>query len=374
MKNITRLIAATALCVTASHAAPFLAIDDNAEIFLTGSVGVRADSNIYLSPSDTDDTVIDFSPGFQLVFGQSALVQGSLTFTENITRFSSHDELNDSLSSVGFNTNYDDGKSKLTFNTSFNELNQNSVDTTANADFLIRRDVFAIGGTGEVSVTEKSSVSVGVQYQQSDYELGQFSDSRVVTLPVNYYYEVSAKVDASFGYRYRQRWESIGFDTKDHFISVGARGEFTPKLSGQVAVGVTQRSFEHKAMRLDDKSLLGLDATLVYLASPKTSVQFGVSNDFDTNSQGQQQKNFVVRLSASTKISAEWSVTTGISYRSINYYTRIDDYFEGHIGATYTVSNNVSVTGALSFRSNESDLVSSNFDAHVFSLAANFRF
>lgn len=376
MKTITRILAVAALAPACYASVP---VGDNAEIFLTGTVGVRSDSNIYMSPSDTEDTILDFNPGVQLVFGNTSVMKGSFSLTESFSVYSDHDDLNDELLSTSANTSYDDGKTKLNFNASFAEVNQNSVDTRpSGGDFLIRRDVFNIGTMGEVSVTEKSSVAAGIQYSQSRFDLAGFSDSEAIAIPLNYFYELTPKVDLSLGYRYRDRAESIGFDTEDHFLSVGARGEFTPKLTGQFAVGVTQRSFSHKVLRRGDDELLGVDSSLTYAASPKTSLLLGVSNDFDTNSQGSQQRNFAIRGTSTTAISSELSVTVSLAYRAIDYYqatpARIDDYFEGHLGATYTVNEHVSLTGAYSYRSNDSDLPTSNFTGNVLSLAANLRF
>ncbi len=361
------------MVATTSHATPYLAIGDSAEIFITGTVGVRKDNNIFMSPTKQSDTIFELNPGVQLVFGNSSVVRGTFSLTEAFTLYTDHDDLNDELSSANFNANYDDGKSTVSVNASFSELNQNTVDTlpvVGTRDALIRRDVSQLGSVAEVSVTEKSSISGGVQYNRADFKRGGFSDSESVTLPFNYYYEMTPKVDMSLGYRFRQKWEGIGLDTKDHFFNVGARGEFTPKLTGNFAVGYTLRKFDGRS----DESLLGIDSSLSYALSPKTSIQFGVNNDFDTNSQGQQQKNLAVRTSVSSRISEQWTVTAGVSYRAIDYYTRTDDYYEGQVGATYTASQNVSVTAGLALRSNKSDLPTSDFDARVISLAATFRF
>ena len=388
MKTFNRILAAALLAPVCYASVP---VGDNAEIFLTGTVGVRSDSNIFLSgrsmpgnaqTRDRDDVVFEVNPGVQLAFGNNSLVKGTLSVTESFTMYSEHEELNDELAAVALNSRYDDGKSQLSFNASFTELNQNTVDTLPGpgnvANALILRDVFAIGGLGEVSVTEKSSVAIGLQYQQTEFERAAFSDSHVVTIPVNYYYELTPKVDLSLGYRYRDRSESIRFDTKDHFFSVGARGEFTPKLTGRFAVGVTQRSFSHVSLSRGDKDLLGLDSSLTYAASPKTSVLLGMSNDFDTNSQGHQQQNFAIRASSTTAISAVLSISASAAYRSIDYYegssARIDDYFEGQLGATYVFSENVRVTGAYSYRANKSELPSSDFTGNVVSIAASLRF
>lgn len=382
--KITRLIAVSALLTTGAYAAPFLAISDNAEVFLTGTLGVRADDNIFMTPDAQSDTIWDINPGVQLVFGRASTLQGTWSVVESFANYSDHSDLNSNLFSTAFNAAYDDGKAKSTFNASFNEINQNTVDVRSNADALIRRDVFAIGGQSEVNVSEKSSVAVGVQYTGTNYKRIGFSDSKVGTIPVSYYYEMTPKVDMALTYRYRQSWLQHGYDSKDHAVTVGARGEFTPKLTGQVHVGVTQRNFRHhKGLPdLDDKTLLGIDSSLSYAVSPKSTLQFGVSNDFDANSQGNQQKNLTIRGSAISNISDEWSVLIGASYRAINYYSqggmtakaRTDDYMEGQIGATYKVNEYLQITGALALRSNKSDLDSSDFDNSVVSLAANLRF
>lgn len=376
MKTMTCLLAVSSLLVATSSAAPFLSISDNAEVFLTGTLGVRVDDNIALTPEATSDTIFDISPGAQLVFGRESTVQGTWSVVHSFANYLDHDELNTNLFSTAFNAGYDDGKAKGSFNASFNEINQNTVDVQTDDGSLIRRDVFAIGTQGEVDVSEKSSVSIGLQYQGTEYKRYAFSDTKVATLPLGYYYEITPKVDLSVNYRYRESWLQHGYDSKDHFFGVGARGVFTPKLRGQFSVGLTQRNFrEHKGLPdMDDKSLFGIDSSLSYEASPKTTLQFGVSNDFDTNSQGQQQKNFAVRISALASISDEWSVTGGISYRAINYYSRTDDYVEGQVGATYILNENVQVTAAIALRSNESDLASSDFDNSVVSLAAALRF
>lgn len=376
MKTMTCLLAVSSLLVSTTSAAPFLSISDNAEVFLTGTLGVRVDDNIALTPDATSDTILDVNPGAQLVFGQESTVQGTWSVVHSFANYFEHDELNTNLFSTALNAGYDDGKAKGTFNASFNEINQNTVDVRTSDGSLIRRDVLAIGTRGEVAISEKSSISLGLQYQGTEYKRYAFSDTKVATLPIGYYYELTPKVDLSLNYRYRESWLQHGYDSKDHFFGVGARGVFTPKLRGEFSVGLTQRNFgDHKGLpSMDDKSLFGIDSSLSYEVSPKTTLQFGVSNDFDTNSQGQQQKNFAVRLAALTNISAEWAVTGAVSYRAINYYSRTDDYMEGQIGVTHIVSENMQVTAAVALRSNESDLDTSDFDNSVISLAAAFRF
>jgi len=374
MKNKFKLLALLSVMATTAQAAPFLAVGDNAEIFLTGTLGVRADSNIFLTSNATSDTIFDIDPGLQLVFGNGSAVKGTWDFTENFSEYASHSGLNSSLASTSFTAGIEDGKSKGTVTASYNQLNQNTVDNTLHKDVLARRNVLAAGANGEVSATEKTSVGLGFQYEKTDYLLSGFNNDETATVPFNYYYEVTPKLDLSAGYRYRGTWVQGGEDSTDHFFNVGLRGELTPKLTGTVNVGVTERHFTHSP----NASLLGIDSSFSYAVSPKATLQFGVSNDFDTNSQGQAEKNFAINGSGTVNLSEQWSVTGSLSYRVIDYLdtspARTDDYFEGQISASYQVNSVVRITGAFAYRTNNSTLNGAGFDDNVLSLAANFRY
>src|SRR5581483_7665497 len=152
--------------------------------------------------------------------------------------------------------------------------------------------------------------------------------------------------------------------------NVGARGEFTPKLVGKIQVGLNTRQLNSGG----SENQLGVDASATYELTPKTNLQFGASNDFGTSPQGQQQKNLTLNGQATTKISEEWSVNAGASFRAIDYGTRTDDYWEGTLGATYTLNANIRFIGAYVYRRYNSDISASEFSNNVFSLAANLRY
>lgn len=371
-KQILTLTVAAALAAS-GYAAPFMAVGDNAEVFVTGQAGVRADSNIFLANRPKADAVFNFNPGLEFDFGKNSNTTGLVRFAEKLTSYSDHSDLNSNLITTGLNANYDDGKMKGALYVTYDEYYQNSVDVV-NRDFLIRSNVFAAGSSGEVSVSEKSTVAAGVDYRDTDYRTVGFSDSKVVSLPVHYYYEVTPKVDLGLGYRYRASWFQYGNDAFDNFVSLAARGEFTPKLTGHVDVGWTHRNFSGA----HDISLLGIDAGLQYAVTPKTSVGFNVNNDFDTNSQAQQQKNLTFGLQATSVISSEWTVSAGLNYRQIDYYrdvnARTDDFWSGQLAATYTINQYVNITAAVSYAEYQSDISFNQFSGTVYSLSANFRF
>jgi len=381
--SLTLVSAALAVC---SHAAPFMAIGDGAELFLTGTLGIRADDNIFLSRNAESDVIFDINPGVDITFGKDAQMKGALTLSDNFANYSDHSEENTQLFQADFWTRYDDGKLKLGFNVGYHELNQNSVDARANG-VLVRRDIFTAGGNTEVEISQLSSIGGGVAFTHENYKRTGFTDSDTLLVPIDFYWKYTPKVDVSLGYRYRDtKIDRFGNDSTDHFFNIGARGEFSPKFTGKVAVGYTKRKIDgtdFTGKSIGDKDLFGIDSSFAYEIDPKTNLQFGISNDFGTSPQGQQQKNFTANGMVTTKISEEWSVNAGLSWRNIAY-SRLsrttgpheDDFWEAQLGTAYIINANIRLVGGYTYRKYNADgaFASSEFKNNVFSFAANFRY
>ncbi len=366
MKNIIRISLISASLAAVSSAAPFMAIGDGAELFLTGTLGIRSDDNIFLARKADSDLIFDINPGVEITFGKDAQLKGSLTLVDSFSNYSDNSKLNTQLFSSTFRSNFDDGKLKLGFNLSYTELNQNSVDIRG----LTRRDVFAAGGNTEVEISQISSVAAGVTFNHENYKRASYADADMLTVPIDFFYKWTPKTDLSVGYRYRDTKVSIGSDSTDHFFNVGARGEFSPKLKGKFAVGLNSRKLD----RGGDDTQFGIESNFTYEISPKTSFDFGMSNDFATSPQGQQQKNFSLNGTINTKLSEEWGINVGMNYRATDYGTRTDDYIDAVVGASYTVNAHVKIIGSYSYKNYASDLSASEFKNNVFSVAANFRY
>jgi hypothetical protein len=366
MKNLICVALVATALATSSRAAPFLAVGDSAELFLTGMIGVRVDDNVFLDQSDTDDVIFDINPGLDLTFGKDSQIQGSLSGTVAFANYADNSNLNTTLLSTNFVSRFDDGKLKLGFNLGYNELNQNAPDIRG----LTRRDVFSTGGNAEVIVSQKTSVGLAASFSHENYKRATYGDSDTLTIPFNVYYELTPKVDLSLGYRFKDYEADLASDSADHFFNIGARGEFTPKLTGTFAIGINTRNLSPGG----DETLLGIDSSFAYELTPKTSLQVGINNDFGTTPQGQQQKNFSVNTSLMTKLNEEWTLNGGLNYRATDYGSRTDDYWEFSLGGAYVVNASVRVVGGYTYRNYVSNIASSEFTNNVFSVAANFRY
>jgi len=316
-----------------------------------------------------NDTILTFTPGADLVFGKNAATTGNLYFREDIVRYMDNDQQDTELSSVGFNSLYSNGKSKLDLGASYIESAQN--DTSVPGDIVSRKSSSA-RALSEFGVSEKTSVAAGVRWDKVNYDAGPgYSDSKAWTVPLDAYFEYSPKLQWSAGYRYRATdFSGAASDSKDHFFNIGARGEFTPKLTGQLRVGYGLRKLD----RGRDDSDFGIDSNFNYAFSPKTTYTIGVSNDFGASALGESTKTFSVNLGANNRIDEQWSWNANVVYRSTNYPTHSDDFWQGGVGVAYVYNNNVNFLASYTFRNNSSNSSAFEFTNNVFSIGANLRY
>ena len=86
--KVSTLIILSSLAVSRSLGAPAMAVGDNAELLLTASANVSYDDNIYLRHTGvTRDTIWNFIPGVQFVFGQKAATNGQFSLQEDFLSF-----------------------------------------------------------------------------------------------------------------------------------------------------------------------------------------------------------------------------------------------------------------------------------------------
>ncbi len=361
-----RVAIASLSLVTAVSAAPFLAVGDGAELFVTGTLGIRADDNIFTAQKATSDTIFDINPGVELTFGKDGQLKGTVTLVEAFANYASNSRLNTNLFSGDAGAGFDDGKLKLDFSLGYHELNQNTSDVRG----LTRRDEFSIQGKGEVEISQITSVGGGYSFKHTKYKAPGYADMDDGTLPINFYYKMSEKLSLSAGYQYHDQKVTIGQDATDHFFNVGARGEFSPLLSGTVRVGMTKRSLSGGT----DESMFGLDGSLDYELTPKTKLHLTASNAPDTSPQGIQKKDLSLGAAVSSDLSDQWKANAGINFKSTKYATRTDDFIDSNLGATYTWNAYLKVTGSYTYRNNSSPLAGGEFTENVFTVATNVRY
>jgi outer membrane receptor protein involved in Fe transport len=373
MKRRFRLVVAALAFGSSLYAGePLLSVGPDIPVFLTAAATARYDDNVLLeSTNKTSDTIFVLMPGVDL-HTTGGVSQAGLTFNEQFIRYSSNSNLNSNLASLAGNFAYNGAASKLSAAASYQQMDQSNLSIRS-VDETVRRDLTDASVNGSFGLTAKSSIGTGASFDRTRYPKVGYQDSDDWSFPVDLYYAVTPKVDLSLGYRYQQTTVSnSAYNSTGHFLNVGTRGDFTPKLSGQIRVGVNQHRPDHGS----STNQLGLGSTITYLLSPKTSVDLTASNDFTHSAFGTSQKTFSVGSNVQFAFTPQWSATGGASFEATSYLStpaRQDKFWVGNVGLNYALTANSAIQASYLYRKNSSNQ-SVNFNNNVLSLSASIRF
>ena len=373
MKSSSLLLTAAVLVGAASQVNAAYKLGSDSELFVTATAGVQYNDNILLTQNGTkSDTVFDAAPGLLAIWGQSSDLKGQTSFSEDFSAYSSNSGLNASLAKFDLTNKYDDGATKVDFDGWFHQVDQATRDVRG-AGFLVHRDLSHAELEGENEVTSKTSVKLGIAYDDTQYKHTGYTDWQWYEVPLNYYYKVEPKLDLSAGVRYKDNQLGTGgIDSKEYYYNVGARGELAPKLTGEFSVGLNSR----KLNGIGTKDEFGLESNFTYAYSPKTSFTFGANNDFGYSAAGTAYKTLGLNGGIDAAVSSDLKVDGTLAYSRYSYSTtsQRDDFYTGQVSATYLLNGYVSLTGAYAYSDDQSNLAGVSFKNNILSVTATFRY
>ena len=368
------LLAATAASLTSAYAA--FPVGDG-EAFLTGTASYSQTDNLYLSKVSTKSTAVaTFTPGISVEFGGDALAKNILSFSEQFVRYASASSQNNELFNAKYDGSYSDDKSKITFGAAYVESAQNNRDARLNG-IIVENTTESINAGFDWTLSPKTSFNVNPSWENSDYSTLGFTDRTSWTLPLNFAYEIAPKLKSTGGYRYRNDSQKAGPDSTDHFFNLGATGEFTPKLSGPLAVGYVTRDIKrYGATKGSTESTVGVTSNFAYSYSDKTKFRASIGNDYRSGATGETQKVFSLSGGGNTSLTNELSADAGLNYSKNDYVAsgRSDDLWALNAGLSYAYNKYVKFNGSYSYQDNSSSVSTNSFKTNTFAVSASVRY
>ncbi len=366
-------VAALIFLPMAARADPLLSFGPDVPLFLTATVSVRHDDNVLLSSTNkVGDTIYLFAPGVDLHYSGSQASAG-ITFSEQFSRYAKDRNLDDQLANLATYIGYQGSESSFGANASYQQTDQTTTSATS-LDQTVKQTMIAVGARAEVAITAKTRLGVTPSYNRVEFAQVGFTDSNIFTVPVDLYYGITPKTDLSVGYAYTHTTTADGSgDSKGNFVNVGARGQFTEKLSGQVRVGVT----ENKPKTGQSVSQLGVESTLSYAFSPKTTFSLYANNGFAPSASGNQTEVFSTGLSGNFQFSQSWSASISGGTSATKYLivpSRTDHFYDASLSLSYIVTSYLNLSASYLYRKNVSTIDSVTFDDNLATLTAACRF
>jgi hypothetical protein len=260
----------------------------------------------------------------------------------------------------------------------YQQLNQNTNATAGLGPQLYRRDVLDLGLDIETPLTTKTRIRTGMALNQLDYKTPGLVGTRQTELPLKVYLDTTPKTAVSLGINYRHVTpQGAGPSGHDMYYNIGARGSFTPKLSGEFSVGYRSRTVDVSPR----ENLWGFNGNLNYQATDKSGLGLVLSRDFSTGALGESQTSNRYALRLHTEPSPQWNFGALLSYQSSGFgpalfsgknvpvtVERQDDYWEGSLQAAYIFSSWLTASVDYTHRKNQSTSPEARYSNNVFNL------
>lgn len=370
---------------TRHWSAPDIAVGDNASVHLKAKVTAKYDNNIFLSQQNrVSDEIYTFVPGVDFRFGQASTTHGSLSAEESFLRYAQSKAPGAQLASDSGDFGFGNDNLKFTSTGSYQQLYQNDPDTiTKGQREIFHSSIVNFDNKIEASIASKMSLGVGFDYYSDSYKNQGLYNNRDLSFPVKIYYAVTPKSDLFAGVTYSDNTVSTATSSaKDLYYNIGARGNFTPKLSGEASIGYKTRSFGGAT----NDGTLGFDGNLTYELTPKTSSQLSISRGYSTSALGESLTNTRYALNLTTEFSPQWESSLSFSHYDSDYgvtffdpslpigIVRKDHYWEESLTATYIYTSWLSLSGGITYRNNHSTIDQAEFSNVLFSFILGLRY
>ena len=386
------------ISASSSVAAPLVSIGDNTDIYFNGSSSLRWASNIFRNEEDEEsDLSWTISPGLEINIGRGISNADFTVITRyDIVRYEEYDRLDTELFHIEALGTYESSRLNLNGSASFDEIKMNDGQKNVVND-LVELNTTTGELDAEYRVSPKFSFSAGVRYDETEYQTFKnlFSDRATIAYPLSVYYDMTPKLDLILGYTYsvtdieggnsfEDGFDPISsYEQDTDFFNIGLRGNISTKLTGFFKIGYRTVSADGNAINesnqsidRNDRDMLGLDASLTWMATSKLLYQLALSRDYNTGGLGEATEVSRANLVGNYSFNTHWSAMANLGYTETDsyYLSRENEQFTGGLRIMYVLNTYWRFTAGYTYAENDSNQVNSSYESETLDLTATLRY
>ncbi|MFA6959995.1 MAG: outer membrane beta-barrel protein [Opitutaceae bacterium] len=341
--------------------------DGHDEIFVTGSVSVGFDSNIFASKNGGGDIFTNSSLAVEYN-RHAGLISVNGEVAWNIGSFQSNP--GEGFANPSMSLEFVKNNGRTTGSATFSASRESQADPTVN----VRTDSlnYNAGLNLKYPVIERYSIAGSVGYGLLDYidNSAGLSDLSTYTASADLYYAYNSKRDLFVGYRIRQSESSTTSSSTDHSITAGISGKILAKLKGNVRVGYQIRQETPSGQTFGS---ITSSASTTWSVSKRFTLTGTLSKDFSTTANESSVDTLSFNLDAQYVFNDHWSVYSGLGVGESQFLSgsdtgRQDYYFTWSSGISYSLNDHFKASFTYSYFQNWSNRSNSNFDRNSFTL------
>lgn len=355
---------------------------DRGVLILNTQLGVSYDSNILGRLDNESDTMLTFSPTLEY---RREGGRGSMVFNLGgrfVHYVDNDDRSHEDYFVGGVVTVPVSPDSPLSG--SLNASYSRTTNVSESVSDLVTSKSLRLGTSGSYAFSERLSGTGGISWGSTENQNFGDNESLNLSAGVSLQEFLFRRLPLSVTYAY-STYESTNdatsiraLDTTSHSINVGTSGQLTPKVSGNVSVGLRSTDDDGSNFATQDRNSTGVVASssLSWVVDELTSVSLGVSKSLGASVDNQSIDTTRISLGWNRKLSEQLSGNAGVShswndYRSVN---RNDKQLGFNAGLAYQIRRNWSAGASYTYTDNDSDTRVNSFQRHVVGATVSARF
>ncbi len=342
------------------------------QIFVTGTLSVGYDSNIFSSAANEGDIFSSSSLMFEYARRAGMIsVNGELGWT--FGRFEQNSSEDFSNPSLGLELVKSSGRTTGSFTLGASRQSQ----ADPNVGLRTESWNYNAGLNWKYPVIERYSLAGSLGYGIVDYvdNSAGLVDLDTYSASTDLFYTYTSQRDLFAGYRIRLSETSTGGEITDHAFTVGVSGKILAKLKGNVRTGYQIRQESDTG---ESFGSITSSASVTWSFSKKLTVTGTVNKDFSTTATESSVDGLGVNLDAQYVLRNRWSLYSGLGAGRNDFLNgvdggRLDYFFTWSAGVNYSLNDHFKASLTYSYFQNWSNRSASNFDRHSVTLNLSSR-
>lgn len=377
-----RPLFAVAICAAllTSQARALVTLNDGTDrIYVTGSVGVSHDSNIFSSNGGGSDYV--YSGGLSVEYtrkaGWIAVNAGVGVDISQFDRFRG-----ENFQNPRFSAEFTKQTGRTTGSLTLSAQRQSRADAALNTRNTSWN--YNSGLNFHYPIVERYSLAGGLGYSLIKYVNNPaYVDLASYSANINLFYILSNERDLFAGYRFRYSDTSKNTQDTDHAFSLGLSGRIIPRVNGTVSVGYQVRVPSNDVPGAQYGSTTA-SATVSYAFTKKTTLAGQVAKDFSTTAANTSMDVLTAGLDLQHAYSAKITFGANVGYGRNRFLGigglipgtdihRDDTSFNWGARVSYVYSQHLQTNLGYSYMKNWSNVGSSDFERSSWTFGASSR-
>jgi hypothetical protein len=363
-------IALAMLCLFSSAAASFASIWQSSDWALTSTdeAGLGYDSNLFARHDGDGDGYAEIFPSL-LLKRLKSYTDMEITFAVKSTNYFTRTDLNSFDPSLDLEIRYP--YDEFVFPTQqFDVRASRSTIVDGDIGGRLRAQDLSTRWEGNIAASEKTILQGRAEVHQTDYLTQGYSDNEFATAGLTLAYVENQNLELGAGYDYKYAVSRPSDSSlsrtylSQNLVSIRGRGDFLPKVSGFVTVGVADSAYTGEVSQsyVDVEGEIGI----VWVVTERGKFTLKANRESYFSPSGSEYITTNFGPEWTEELATEYFATVGADFQqTLNRFavgSRTDHAYGGHLELTHSITDRYAAALTIRYITQDSPQLVYNYD------------